>query len=215
MPPASALALGMVRALAHHAMSATVTPIASMNRLYSFVAGRSGGWLVEQVMRVTGELLPSAPRIAVVAETSAHPQRDATWCLRGITSNERYVTREEKTALTAKQEGLGRAQANCAAMIPIRKSAAWWAMPQDERRDILEKQSRHIAIGMHYLPAIARRLHHCRDLGGNEPFDFITWFEYAPEDSAAFNELLRELRASLEWRYVEREVDIRLKRAES
>ncbi len=195
-------------------MTATVTPITSMHRLYSFVAGSSGGWLVEQVMRVSGELLPAAPRIAVVAETSAHPPRDATWCLRGITSNERYVTREEKTALAAKQEGLGRAQASCAAMIPIRKSAAWWAMPQDERRDIMEQQSRHIAIGMHYLPAIARRLHHCRDIGGNEPFDFITWFEYAPEDQAAFNELLRELRASLEWRYVEREVDIRLRRAE-
>ncbi|MBM3374417.1 MAG: chlorite dismutase family protein [Betaproteobacteria bacterium] len=166
-------------------------------------------------MRVTGELLPAAPRIAVIAETPAHPPRDVTWCLRGITSNERYVTREEKTALAAKQEGLGRAQASCAAMIPIRKSAEWWAMPQDERRDVVEKQSRHIAIGLRYLPAIARRLHHCRDLGSNEPFDFITWFEYAPRDQAAFNELLRDLRASPEWRYVEREVDIRLRRADS
>jgi hypothetical protein len=195
-------------------MTATVTPIASMQRLYHFAAGHSGGWVVEQVMRVTGELLPAAPRIAVIAETPAHPPRDVTWCLRGITSNERYVTREEKTALVAKQEGLGRAQASCAAMIPIRKSAAWWAMPQDERRDVVEKQSRHIAIGLNYLPAIARRLHHCRDLGSSEPFDFITWFEYAPRDQAAFNELLRELRASPEWRYVEREVDIRLRRAE-
>src|SRR2546428_7160638 len=32
-----------------------------------------------------------------------------------------------------------------------------------------------------YLPAIARRLYHCRDLG--EPFDFLTWFEYAPADA--------------------------------
>jgi hypothetical protein len=196
-------------------MTATVTPIAATQHLYSFVAGRSGGWQVEQVMRVTGELLAAAPRLAVIAETPAHLPQDATWCLRGITSNERYVTRDEKTALAAKQEGLGRARASCAAMIPIRKSAAWWAMPQDERRDILERQSRHIAIGMQYLPAIARRLHHCRDLGSREPFDFITWFEYAPEDSAAFNELLRELRATPEWRHVEREVDIRLRRADS
>jgi hypothetical protein len=54
-------------------------------------------------------------------------------------------------------------------------------------------------------------LHHARDLG--EPFDFLTWFEYAPEHANAFEELVAELRASEEWRYVEREVDIRLVRA--
>jgi hypothetical protein len=56
-------------------------------------------------------------------------------------------------------------------------------------------------------------LHHCRDLGGNDPFDFITWFEFAPADTGAFNELLAALRASPEWQYVDREVDIRLKQA--
>ena len=101
-----------------------------------------------------------------------------------------------------------------AALIPIRKSAAWWALPQDERREVFEAQSRHIAIGLKYLPAVARRLHHCRDLGPDEPFDFLTWFEYAPSDSAAFEELVQTLRASPEWEYVDREVDIRLTRAE-
>lgn len=72
------------------------------------------------------------------------------------------------------------------------------------------RQSRHTAIGLEYLPAVARRLHHARDLG--EAFDFLTWFEYAPEQAAAFEELVRRLRASVEWRYVEREVDIRLSR---
>ena len=60
---------------------------------------------------------------------------------------------------------------------------------------------------MKYLPAIARRLHHCRDLAPDEPFDFITWFEFAPAETSAFDALLRELRASPEWRYVDREVD--------
>ncbi len=64
---------------------------------------------------------------------------------------------------------------------------------------------------MKYLPAIARRLHHCRDLG--EPFDFLTWFEYAPKHSEAFEELVGRLRETEEWVYVEREVDIRLTRA--
>lgn len=57
---------------------------------------------------------------------------------------------------------------------------------------------------------MARRLHHSRDLG--EPFDFLTWFEYAPQHTAAFEELVSELRATEEWKFVEREVDIRLVR---
>lgn len=64
--------------------------------------------------------------------------------------------------------------------------------------------------GLKYLPAVARRLHHCRDLGEGEPFDFLTWFEYAPSDAAAFEALVAELRATEEWAYVEREVDIRV-----
>jgi hypothetical protein len=63
---------------------------------------------------------------------------------------------------------------------------------------------------MEYLPAVARRLHHSRELG--EPFDFLTWFEYAPEYAAAFEDLVRRLRSTAEWRYVEREADIRLSR---
>ncbi len=70
--------------------------------------------------------------------------------------------------------------------------------------------SRHTAIGLSYLPQIARRLHHCRDLG--EPFDFITWFDFAPRDEPHFDALLAELRSSEEWTYVEREIDIRLER---
>ena len=95
-------------------------------------------------------------------------------------------------------------------LIPIRKSPAWWALTQDERRQVMEEQSRHIRLGMNYLPQIARRLHHCRDLSDSEPFDFLTWFEFAPRDAGLFDELLAALRASPEWAYVERETDIRL-----
>ena len=77
---------------------------------------------------------------------------------------------------------------------------------------MFEEQSGHVKIGLQYLPAIARRLHHCRDVGESEPFDFLTWFEYAPADEAAFNRLVDELRATREWQYVDREIDIRLVR---
>lgn len=69
-----------------------------------------------------------------------------------------------------------------------------------------------MAIGLEYLPGVARRLHHGRDLG--ERFDFLTWFEFAPEEAAGFEELVRRLGATEEWAYVEREVNIRLARDE-
>ncbi|WP_189695630.1 chlorite dismutase family protein, partial [Staphylococcus aureus] len=98
-------------------------------------------------------------------------------------------------------------------LIPIRKNAAWWELTQDERRSVFE-QSKHVQIGLQYLPAVARKLHHCRDLSENEPFDFLNWFEYAPIHEVEFNRLLSELRASEEWKYVDREVDIRLTQAQ-
>ena len=58
----------------------------------------------------------------------------------------------------------------------------------------MEERSRHIATGLNYLPAVARRLHHSRDLG--ERFDFLTWFEFAPADQAGFGELAAVLRAT-------------------
>ncbi len=188
-----------------------MTTATATSRLFHFIAGQAGPWIVERSTCICGDPLPWAPRLAVAAEAADDQAEPGRWSLRGITSNERYVTRAEKIALAARQEGLGRTQATHAALIPIRKNAAWWAMTQDERRHILEEQSQHIAIGLKYLPAIARRLHHCRDLGGHEPFDFITWFEFAPTDTGAFNELLVALRASPEWQFVDREVDVRLK----
>jgi chlorite dismutase len=127
-----------------------------------------------------------------------------------VASHERYVTREEHEALVARQPELGRAEASRAALIPIRKTAAWWDLAQDERRRSFEERSRHVSIGLEYLPAVARRLHYCRDLG--EPFDFLTWFEYAPADADAFEEVVLRLRQTEEWTYVEREIDIRVSR---
>jgi chlorite dismutase len=179
-------------------------------RVFTFAGGDAGAWRVVGMTRVLGDPLPEVSRVSVTAGTADAP---AKWRLRGITSNERYVTRDEKGQLVAKQQGLGRPESTRAALIPIRKTAAWWALAQDERRRIFEESSRHVRIGLKYLPAVARRLHHCRDLGEGEPFDFLTWFEYAPADAAAFDALVAELRASEEWRWVEREVDIRVVRA--
>jgi chlorite dismutase len=179
--------------------------------LVTFAAGETGPWRIVQNKAVTGAGLGAASHLAV--NEGAMDDVRAAWRLRGVTSNTRYTTKAETDALRARQQGLGRGNATCAALIPIRKSAAWWDLAQDERRAILEERSRHIAIGLDYLPAVARRLHHCRDLaGGAEPFDFLTWFEYAPQDESAFEALVGKLRATEEWRFVEREADVRLVR---
>jgi chlorite dismutase len=177
--------------------------------MVSFCAGAIGPWWIDRIDPVFGESLPLAAKLSIRTDTPIAPVA-SVWNLSGVTSNTRYATRSEVDALVRKQEGLGRTQAICAALIPIRKSEAWWALAQDERRAIMEERSRHIGIGMDYLPAISRRLHHSREIG--EPFDFLTWFEYAPEHAGDFEEMVDRLRATEEWKYVDREVDIRLLR---
>lgn len=72
------------------------------------------------------------------------------------------------------------------------------------------ERSGHNRIGLDYLPGVARRLLHCCDI--SEPFDLLTWFEFAPIKAPAFDELLRRLRGTEEWSYVERGAEIRLER---
>ncbi len=183
-------------------------------RLFTFIGGNAGGWSVVEARAIAGEPLPAVERLDIVAGAVAAPPGGAGWALRGVTSNERYATRVEKDQLVQAQAKLGRPEATLAALIPIRKSPKWWALTQDERRALFGDRSRHTEIGLNYLPAVARRLHHCRDLGEAEPFDFLTLFDYAPADAPAFDDLLAALRATEEWKFVEREVDIRLVRVD-
>jgi chlorite dismutase len=180
--------------------------------LVAFAGGDVGQWEVERLEPVVGAPLEPVPKLEIIEGAAASALGGSpAWVLRGVTSNERYVSRSEHDALVAKQEPLGRDGSTRAALIPITKTDTWWELAQDERRQIFEESSRHVATGLDYLPAVARRLHHGRDLG--EPFDFLTWFEFAPEHAAAFEELVRRLRETEEWTYVERETDIRLARA--
>ena len=130
--------------------------IPSIPRLFGFAGGQSGSWLVDSMVCVAGEPMTSVSRLSIMSPCAAQLPDGASWLLRGITSNERYVVREEKTALVGKQENLGRKASTRAALIPIRKKAAWWALPQDERREIFEARSHHIAIGME-VPSGSRK----------------------------------------------------------
>jgi len=177
----------------------------------TFDGGATGIWSVDRIASVVGDSLPPAARLDVhhlIRDADAH--QSANWSLRGVAGHERYVDRREHGQLKAISPPLGRAEATRAALIPIRKSPQWWALSQDERRAVFEERSRHIADSMTYLPRIARRLYHARELG--EPFDFLTWFEFAPEHAQAFEDLVGMLRSREEWTFVDREVDVRLSR---
>ena len=174
--------------------------------LSRFVGADAGQWQITSICEFRGASLPSARFLAIDSDAS---RGTAAWTLRGAGSNLRYTTAPERAALQAKQEGLGRPASTRAALIPIRKSAEWWAMAQDERRAVYEQGS-HLPIGLDYLPGVARKLYHSRDHG--EPFDFLTWFEFAPDQEAAFDHMLVRLRGCAEWDYVDREIDIRLTR---
>jgi chlorite dismutase len=178
--------------------------------LVRFLGGMVGRWRVVRAGAAIGAPMPAVTHIEVCEGGASTGDFAPAWVLRGVTSHQRYVERAEGAALRALQAGLGRPEATLAAMIPITKSDAWWDLAQDERRAIFEQRSKHIAATLKYLPAIARRLHHARDLG--EGVDFITWFEFAPEHEALFEELVGLLRATEEWTYVIREVDFRLLR---
>jgi chlorite dismutase len=176
-----------------------------------FRGGRSGAWRVTRFTPVRGAALSSTPALSVVHSLSiALPIMPSltSWRLAGVASHLRYTERDEKKRLDAVRAEIGRPEATHAALIPIKKSATWWELTQEERRQIFEDRSHHIANSLKYLPAIARQLYHCRDLG--EPFDFLTWFEFAPAHASLFEELVGMLRQTEEWTYVEREVDVRV-----
>jgi hypothetical protein len=176
------------------------------HNIVAFAGGSSGRWQVTMMTTVTGEPIASVDRIAVGEADPHFPS--AAWTLRGVASNTRYVKRRDVDTLATLQPRLGRETATQAALILIRKSESWWELAQDERLAIFEEESQHTAIGFASLPAIARRLHHSRDLG--ERFDFLTWFEFAPEHASTFDTMVARLRATKEWCFVEREIDIRL-----
>jgi chlorite dismutase len=63
------------------------------------------------------------------------------------------------------------------AVIPIRKDADWWALPQDQRLAMMQE---HTEAALPYHKTVKRKLYHSTGL---DDFDFITYFETAkPED---------------------------------
>ncbi len=98
-------------------------------------------------------------------------------------------------------------------IIPITKSAAWWELAHDERDQLFRgagTSEGHVNVGRPVAKQILRKLYHGRGVPG-AGWDFLTYFEFAPELEGEFRALVSGLRdpaRNPEWRHVEREADI-------
>ncbi len=126
----------------------------------SFAGGTTGAWRVVRMRTLAVPPLTVVDRVAVVEGRDVAIPRDRSWVLRGVTSDERYVRADERSALLARQPSVGRPEATLAALIPIRKSAAWWGLSWDERQAIFEERSHHIATGLEYLTILVSSASH-------------------------------------------------------
>jgi chlorite dismutase len=164
--------------------------------LTKFCGGQKGIWKVMSMRAIIGQSLEQVNRIDILNINNIDKQIECNWSLKGVSSNMRYTNRDEKTKLDITPSILGKPDFKYAALIPIRKSNEWWTLTQDERRNIFEEQSKHINYSLKYLTNVSRKLYHSKDIG--EPFDFLTWFEFAPEHSEQFDELVDYLRQTEE-----------------
>lgn len=160
------------------------------------------------MLPLVGQPLEPAPFFEIRNEYLMKVPVDFCWLLRGVTSKQRFVGDPEKLCQMLPQPQLGRPCATCAAFIPVKKKQSWWELSEEEKREIQACEPIKTADALKPLQGIAKQFHHSRDLG--EPFDFLAWFEYSPEESGVFEEMIASLRASEEWSYVEREIDVRL-----
>ena len=179
------------------------------NMIFRFIGNHIGEYSIASQVTITGLSLPRTNYLSISTVENNIPQEINfdSWVIDGIKSNLRYTTQKEKIELESSTgSNFSRSYISC--MIPIKKSDAWWNLAQDERREIIEEQSKHFSIGLKYMQAIERTLYHSKDL--NQAFDFVTWFNFYPENESLFNELVHALRESLEWTFVTREIDFRM-----
>ncbi|HWC11967.1 MAG TPA: hypothetical protein VG455_12175 [Acidimicrobiales bacterium] len=160
--------------------------------LVAFVAGFDGQWLVEGIRARAGEPLAPAARLAIV-EGAAAETAEGRWVLRGVVAGQGEDAR-------ADQLPLGRPEARCAVLVAVRMAPAWWQHAEDDRRAL--------SANIEHGPTISRRIHRARNR--DEPFDVLTWFEFAPDQQAEVDEMVARLREAEEWSYVERDVEVRL-----
>lgn len=175
---------------------------------YHYIGGTTGEWQVTKLSSPCGVPVPSARRVDVVSGSLNGIAAGTSWILSGVVQNTRYVTREEAPASKKRTFGREPSEPTCAALMAVHRSPEWWQLGYTARWEIQQAHSR--PGGLQLLSAMIRNWHG-RDLSSQ--FDCVTWFEYEPRDSASFDDLVAVWRASEEWKFVDREFDLRLIRS--
>ncbi len=102
----------------------------------------------------------------------------------GLTKERQYITADKTPKLNKDlaAESYQGSSPRFAVVIPVKKSAEWWNMPEERRR---EEISIHTERTLPYLSKVKRKLYHS---AGLDDLDFITYFE--TDDLKAFHELV-------------------------
>lgn len=159
-------------------------------------------------------------RVETVARLSLPAEIKApTLLLQGVPQHLEYMTKAQREKLGSIPE-FPPSKDIVAVVIPIRKSAAWWALAHDERSvhfQQTEGKKGHTAIGDPYVDRIHRKLYHTRYAVETRDHDFITYFEFDQKHTDDFKRLLAGLRdteQNPEWKYVDREYEIWMTKVE-
>ncbi len=178
---------------------------------------REDRYRVKTVRVISGEAGGRPEPGWAMTRWESHAPREAKGAIvyRGATGPLQYTSPAQVAALAkSRQEFRGGNGSVQAVLIPIRKSAAWWALPAEERvAYFARKQGRagHTQIGEPYIDRVFRRLYHAAGQGSGGEYDFLTYFEFRNEDEGVFRDLLEKLRdpdLNPEWRFVDREWEI-------
>ena len=147
-------------------------------------------------LRVRARKLQDAQRIVQSFCASALGRLSVTAdTLVGVTKLRRYINQEHSPELTTSLNAATYqdAEPQFAIVIPVKKSARWWNLPEADR---LKEIETHTRKALPYLDRVKRELYHSTGL---DDLDFITYFETA--DLQAFQELCTELMAIPENEY--------------
>jgi hypothetical protein len=168
------------------------------------------------VLQVTGNY---RPRLGEVEAELRRRLGDAggLFCIEGVERPPRYTNHElhEFAFRPAAVRRSGRVSSH-ALLLPIRKTAEWWNMSALERGvffyphvDIRSGCAvrGHVLSAAEGIPALFRRLYHNPDGYQREgEYDFLAYFECAPQDLQSFARVHRALQDTAqnpEWRYVQ------------
>jgi hypothetical protein len=177
---------------------------------------------VDRIVAIKGkpgvDLAPGSKMVRVETASKLPAISDAkspSLLFHGVPQHLQYTSQAQRDDLNRRSRAeIPASKDTVAVVIPIRKAAAWWAMPHDQRHaHFLKKDAKvgHTAIGAEYVERIYRKLYHTRYAVETTDHDFITYFEFAREHEADFKSLcakLRDPQQNPEWNFVDREYEI-------